>query len=63
MYPNFSDSPLQKTSPNSDPAALMQLSTELSAKTSQLTLHQHQLNQLTTLTEELVKALQGLSES
>ncbi len=63
MDPNFSDSSLQKTSPNSDPAALMQLSTELSAQASQLTLHQNQLNRLTTLTEELVKALQGLSVS
>ncbi len=61
MDPNLSDSSLQKTSPNSDPAALMQLSAELSAQASQLTLHQHQLNRLTTLTEELVKALQGLS--
>ncbi len=63
MDPNFSDSSLQKTLPNNDPAALMQLSTELPAQASQLTLHQHQLNRLTTLTEELVKALQGLSIS
>ncbi len=41
----------------------MQLSTELSVQVSQLTLHQHQLNRLPTLTEELVKALQGLSIS
>ncbi len=41
----------------------MQLSTELSAQASQLPLHQHQLNRITTLTEELVKALQGLSVS
>lgn len=39
----------------------MQLSTELSAQASQLALHQHQLNRLTTLTKELVKALQGLN--
>ncbi len=63
MDPNASDSSQQKTSPNSDPAALMQLSTELTAQASQLAMHQHQLNRLTTLTEELVKALQGLSMS
>ncbi len=42
---------------------LMQLSTELTAQASQLTLHQHQLTRLSTLTEELVRALQGLSVS
>ncbi len=35
-------------------------STELTAQASQLAMHQHQLNRLTILTEELVKALQGL---
>ncbi len=63
MDPNASDSSQQKTSPNSDPAALMRLFTELTAQSSQLAMHQHQLNRLTTLTEELVKALQGLSMS
>ncbi len=63
MDPNASDSSQQKTSPNSDPAALMRLSTELTAQSSQLAMHRHQLNRLTTLTEELVKALQGLSMS
>ena len=38
----------------------MQFSTELSAQGTQLALHHHQLNRLTTLTDELVKALQGL---
>lgn len=57
---NPSDLSQHKTSPNSDPAALMQLSTELSAQALQLSLHQHQLNRLTTLTDEVVKALQGL---
>lgn len=38
----------------------MQLTTELSAQANQLAIHQHQLNQLTSLTEELVKMLQSL---
>jgi len=38
----------------------MQISTELSAQANQLAVHQHQLNRLTSLTEELVKTLQGL---
>lgn len=59
MDPHFDDSSLQKTSPNNDPAVLAQLSSELSAQTHQLSLHHHQLNRLTTLTEELVKTLQG----
>ncbi len=63
MDPNASDSSPQKTSPHSDPAALMQLSTELTAQASQLTLHQQQLTRLSTLTEELFRALQGLSVS
>ncbi len=53
----------QKTSPKSDPAAIMQLSSELSAQANQLAIHQHQLAHLTTLTEELVNTLQGLSLS
>lgn len=60
MDPTQSDHSQQKTSPPSDPAALMQLSTELSAQASQLALHRHQLSRLTTLTDELVQALQGL---
>ncbi len=60
MDPAPSDALLQKTSPNSDPAALKQLTTELTAQASQLALHQHQLQRLTTLTEELVTALQGV---
>lgn len=60
MDPTQSDASQQKTSPTSAPAAVMQLSTELSAQASQLALHQHQLNRLTALTEELVHALQGL---
>ncbi len=60
MDPAPSDVSQQKTLPNSDPAALMQLTTELTAQASQLALHQHQLQQLTALTEELVTALQGV---
>ncbi len=60
MDPSLSDVSQQKTSPNSDPAALMQLTSELTAQASQLASHQHQLQRLTTLTEELVTALQGL---
>ncbi len=60
MDPAPSDALLQKTSPNSDPAALKQLTTELTAQASQLALHQHQLQRLTTLTEVLVTALQGV---
>jgi len=39
----------------------MQLSTELSAQASQLAVHQHQLARLTSLTEDLVRLLQGLN--
>ncbi len=53
----------QKTSPQSDPAALTQLTSELSAQANQLAIHQHQLTCLTALTEELVRSLQGLSLS
>ncbi len=41
----------------------MQLTSELSAQAHQLAIHQHQLTRLTTLTEELVRTLQGLSLS
>lgn len=58
-----SGSSQQKTSPFSDPAAFVQLSTELTAQASQLASQQHQLNRLTTLTEELVQALQGIRHS
>lgn len=60
MDPLSTDPSLQKTSPHSDPAALVQISTELSAQASQLAMHHHQLNRLTSLTEELVKTLQSL---
>ncbi len=60
MDPAPSDVSLQKTSPNSDPAALRQLTTELTAQASQLAVHQQQLQHLTALTEQLVTALQGV---
>ncbi|KAI2653726.1 Transposon Tf2-9 polyprotein [Labeo rohita] len=60
MDPNNPESTLQKTSPHSDPAAVAQLSSELSAHATQLAAHHHQLTRLTTLTEELVKTLQSL---
>ncbi len=60
MDPAPSDVSLQKTSPNSDPAALRQLTTELTAQASQLAVHQQQLQRLTALTEQLVTALQGV---
>jgi len=60
MDPSLSDESLQKTSPLQDPAAFTHLCSTMSAQASQLTAHQHQLNRLTSLTEELVKALQGL---
>ncbi|KAI2644696.1 Retrotransposon-like protein 1 [Labeo rohita] len=61
MDPHASESSLQKTSPAQDPAAIMQLSSELTAQANQLALHQHQLARLTMLTEELVKTLQNLT--
>jgi hypothetical protein len=51
---------LQKTSPTTDPAAVMQLTTELTTQASRLNLHHQQLNHLTTLTEQLVRGLQEL---
>lgn len=51
----------QKTLPISDPAAIVQLSTELFAQASQLSIHQHQLDRLTSLMEDLVRSLQGLN--
>lgn len=53
----------QKTSPPQDPAAITHLTTELSAQATQLSLHHHQLNRLTSLTEDLVQTLQDLRAS
>jgi len=52
---------LQKTSPRSDPAAIAQLSSEISAQASQLAVYQHRLTRLMNLTKELVRSLQGLT--
>lgn len=45
------------------PSALVQLSTELTSQANQLAAHQQQLTRLTTLLEELVKAMQQLLTS
>lgn len=63
MDPSESGVSLQKTSPLTDPAGLVHLSSELSAQATQLAQHHHQLQRLTTLTEELVHALHGLRVS
>ncbi len=60
MDPSACSDSLQKTSPEHDPAAIYQLTTELSAQAQQLTAHHHQLQKLTSLTEELVRTLQSL---
>ncbi len=57
---NDSASALQKTSPDIDPAAFYHFTTELTAQASILATHQQQLNRLTSLTEEMLKALQDL---
>ncbi len=55
-----SDPSLQKTSPDTDPAALYQRTTKVSAQASMLAAHHQQLQRLTSLTEEMVKTLQAL---
>ena len=60
MDPNPPESSLQKTSPNTDPADFSRLTQELSAQASQLMMHHQQLTRLTSMTEELVKAVQSL---
>ncbi len=60
MDPSVCSDSSQKTSPQHDPAAIYQLTTELSAQAQQLTAHHHQLQKLTSLTEELVRTLQSL---
>ncbi len=47
MDPSASSESLQKTSPQHDPAAMYQLTTELSAQAQQLAAHHHQLQKLT----------------
>ncbi len=60
MDPHVSEPSLQKTSPLTDPAAVYQLTSEVSAQAAMLTSHQQQLQCLTSVTEELVKTLQAL---
>ncbi|KAL0185720.1 hypothetical protein M9458_017390, partial [Cirrhinus mrigala] len=70
--PPHSMAALQKTSPTSDPATahpvtpdsaspptVLELTSELSAQASTLAVHQQQLDRLTDLTGQLVRALQG----
>ncbi len=60
MDPHASDPSLQKTSPMVDPAAVYQLTSEVSAQAVMLSSHQLQLQRLTSVTEELVRTLQVL---
>ncbi|KAI2661215.1 Transposon Tf2-9 polyprotein [Labeo rohita] len=49
-----------KTLPPTDPATAGQIASEVSAQATMLTRHQQQLEHLTALTEQLVRAVQGL---
>ncbi|KAL0147003.1 hypothetical protein M9458_057527, partial [Cirrhinus mrigala] len=49
-----------QASPSTDPATVLQITSELSAQASTLLVHQQQLDRLTDLTGQLVRALQGL---
>ncbi len=60
MDPRAADPLLQKTLPSQDPAAVSQLTTEVSAQASMLAAHHQQLQRLTSFTEELSKTLQVL---
>ncbi len=60
MDPGSGSESLQKTSPQHNPAAIYQLSSEVSSQAQQLAVHHQQLQKLTSLTEELVKTLQNL---
>ncbi len=60
MDPHASDPSLQKTSPTADPAAVYQLTSEISAQAAMLSSHQFQLQRLTSVTEELLRTLQAL---
>ncbi|KAL0188522.1 hypothetical protein M9458_015621 [Cirrhinus mrigala] len=62
MDPTSPDSSMtasQKTSPHTDPATTSQIASEVSAQASVLTRHQQQLDNLSALTEQLVRAIQG----
>ncbi|KAL0204491.1 hypothetical protein M9458_002509, partial [Cirrhinus mrigala] len=58
--PDTSITASQKTSPPTDPATTSQIASEVSAQASVLTHHQQQLDNLFALTEQLVRAVQGL---
>ncbi len=60
MDPNATDSVLQKTSPDIDPAVFYRFTTEVSAQATVLATQQQQLNHLTSLTEELLRSLRAL---
>ncbi|KAL0190943.1 hypothetical protein M9458_013641, partial [Cirrhinus mrigala] len=58
--PDSSMTASQKTSPPTDPATTSQIASEVSAQASVFTRHQQQLEHLSALTEQLVRAVQGL---
>ena len=58
-----SEQSLQNTSPDPGPAAVSQLTTEVTAQAAALVQHKRQLEHLTTLTNELVHAIRGLKVS
>jgi len=60
MDPSATDSVLQKTLPDIDPAVFYRFATEVSAQATVLATQQQQLNHLTSLTEELVRSLRAL---
>ncbi|KAI2667005.1 Transposon Tf2-6 polyprotein [Labeo rohita] len=53
----------QKTSPQTDPATVTRIASEMSAQATMLTHHQQQLDRLTALTDQLVQAIQGMRTS
>ncbi len=62
MDPHASDSVLQKTSPQIDPAVFFHFTTEVSAQAMILVTHQQQLTRLTLLTEEMITAVRELRQ-
>ncbi len=62
MVPHASDSALQKTSPEIDPAVFFHFTTEVSAQATILVTHQQQLTRLTLLTEEMITAVRELRQ-
>ncbi|KAI2661109.1 Transposon Tf2-6 polyprotein [Labeo rohita] len=59
IFQRTSESSAQ-ASPSTDSATVLQITSELSAQASTLLVHQQQLDRLTDLTGQLVRALQGL---